>query len=115
MFRRSVAWLLVILLCAALLFQLPLLALLCTLLLLAAGVAWVWNRYALTRLTYGATLSTATAFPDDEIELLLRVANRKPLPASDKPDVRPRSPERWDMAHRGLVAYRLPAQYGCRA
>ncbi len=80
MFRRSMAWLLALLLGAALLFQLPLLALLCTLLLLAAGVAWVWNRYALARLTYMASLSTATAFPDDEIELQIRVANRKPLP-----------------------------------
>jgi uncharacterized protein (DUF58 family) len=80
MIRKPIIWLLIILLLAALLFRLPLLALLCTLLLLAAGLAWLWNRYVLARLNYRVTLSTDRAFIGDEIELTIRIENRKPLP-----------------------------------
>jgi uncharacterized protein (DUF58 family) len=80
MFRRPTAYLLLLMLVAAFVLRMPLLALLCSLLLLAAGVAWLWNRWSVVRLGYEAVLSSERAFPDDEIELQLRVANRKPLP-----------------------------------
>jgi uncharacterized protein (DUF58 family) len=68
-----------ILLCA-LLFGLYPLALICAVLLLSAGIAWLWNRWALARVTYERELDRRRAFPGDEIALVLRVANRKPLP-----------------------------------
>jgi uncharacterized protein (DUF58 family) len=57
-----------------------LLALVAALLLLTAGVAWLWNRWALARVTYARELSQTRAFPGDEVELRIRIANRKPLP-----------------------------------
>jgi uncharacterized protein (DUF58 family) len=47
------------------------------LVLLAAGL---WGRYGFTRLSYRRTVEPAAAFHGDEIELVLRVANRKVLP-----------------------------------
>src|SRR5262245_6721196 len=73
---RFLALLLVITLVA----RQPLATLLCTLLLLAAGTARLWNRWSLVRVGYQARLSTTRAFPGDEIELRLEVSNRKPLP-----------------------------------
>jgi uncharacterized protein (DUF58 family) len=80
MIRKPVIWFLCLLLALALLLQLPLLALLCTLLLLAAGLAWLWNRYVLARVQYKITLSGDRAFIGDELELAIRIENRKPLP-----------------------------------
>ncbi len=57
-----------------------LLALVCALLLLTAGLARLWDRWSLVRLAYERELSHPRAFPDDEIELAIRIANRKPLP-----------------------------------
>lgn len=56
------------------------LALICALLLTAAGVASLWSRWALARVGYERQLSQSMAFPDDEVELTVRVTNRKPLP-----------------------------------
>jgi uncharacterized protein (DUF58 family) len=80
MYQRSVLYFLIFLLVLALLFRLPLLALLCTLLIVAGGVAWLWNRWALVRLDYSCAVSAPRAFPGDEVELQIRVVNRKPLP-----------------------------------
>jgi uncharacterized protein (DUF58 family) len=57
-----------------------LLALVCALLLLTAGLARLWDRWSLARLVYERELSHPRAFPGDEIELAIRIANRKPLP-----------------------------------
>src|SRR5215212_494478 len=57
-----------------------LLALICILLLVTAGVARVWDRWSLLRVAYTRELSQQRAFPDDEVELVIRIANRKPLP-----------------------------------
>lgn len=56
------------------------LALVCALLLLTAGLARLWDRWSLMRVSYDRELSHPRAFPGDEVELLIRVANRKPLP-----------------------------------
>lgn len=56
------------------------LVLLCALLLVAAGVASLWSRWSLARVSYERHLSQQRAFPDDEIELTIRLTNRKPLP-----------------------------------
>lgn len=56
------------------------LALVCALLLFTAGLAWLWNRWSLARVSYQRTLSQPRAFPGDEVELAIRITNRKPLP-----------------------------------
>src|SRR5690349_9048315 len=57
-----------------------LLALICILLLVTAGVARLWDRWSLLRVSYTRELSQQRAFPGDEVELVIRIANRKPLP-----------------------------------
>lgn len=80
MFRRSTIQSLVVLFVLALVLRVTLLALLSVLLLVTAGVAWLWNRYALARLGYERGFSTARAFPGDDVELTIALVNRKPLP-----------------------------------
>ena len=82
MYQRVTIYALGALVVAALLLQQAVLALFGLLLLLAAGTAWLWNHWSLARLTYGVQLSAPRAFPGDEIELQLHLANRKPLPLS---------------------------------
>jgi uncharacterized protein (DUF58 family) len=62
------------------LFILLVLALICILLLLTAGMTRLWDRWSLVRVTYQRELSQPRAFPDDEVELVIRISNRKPLP-----------------------------------
>jgi uncharacterized protein (DUF58 family) len=57
-----------------------LLALVCALLLLTAGLAWLWNHWSLARVNYERELSHPRAFVGDDVELAIRIANRKPLP-----------------------------------
>lgn len=80
MFRRSTIQSLFFLLVIALVLRVPLLVLLSALLLLTIGIAWLWNRYALARVTYEREFSTTRAFPGDQVELVVRITNRKPLP-----------------------------------
>jgi uncharacterized protein (DUF58 family) len=80
MFSRNSLQGLVFLLILALLFGQGLLALICALLLLTAGLAWLWDRWSLVRVSYERELSHPRAFVGDEVELALRIANRKPLP-----------------------------------
>ncbi len=56
------------------------LALICAMLLVAAGLASLWNRWALARIGYERGLSQLRAFPDDELELTIKITNRKLLP-----------------------------------
>lgn len=91
MFRRSTIQSLVILLVLALIAQAALLALLSALLLVTAGVAWLWNRYALARVEFERTFSTQRAFPGDTVELAITITNRKPLPLTQI-EVRDRIP-----------------------
>lgn len=48
--------------------------------LLTALVSWIWQRYALTGVTYRRMLSQHHALFDEEIELVLELTNRKLLP-----------------------------------
>jgi uncharacterized protein (DUF58 family) len=80
MFRRNTLQGLVFLLILALIAGQGLLALICVLLLLTAGMTRLWDRWSLLRVTYQRELNQPRAFPDDEVELVIRVANRKPLP-----------------------------------
>jgi uncharacterized protein (DUF58 family) len=57
------------------------LALVALLGLAAAAVMWVWNRLALERIDCRFSLATDRAFPGEQIELTVSVANRKLLPA----------------------------------
>jgi len=60
----------------------PGLAALGTLLLTVVGVAWGWNRRALSGVEYRRRLSERRAFPGETVTLELSVANRKALPLS---------------------------------
>ncbi|HJZ47252.1 MAG TPA: DUF58 domain-containing protein [Roseiflexaceae bacterium] len=80
MFSRNTLQGLFVLLILALIAGQGLLALICILLLLTAGMTRLWDRWSLVRVTYQRELSQPRAFPDDEVELVIRVSNRKPLP-----------------------------------
>jgi uncharacterized protein (DUF58 family) len=80
MFSRNTIQGLGILLALALLAGQGLLALICILLLLTAGMTRLWDRWSLVRVSYQRELSQPRAFPDDEVELAIRISNRKPLP-----------------------------------
>ena len=80
MFSRNTIQGLSVLLVLALLAGQGLLALICLLLLLTAGMTRLWDRWSLVRVSYQRELSQRRAFPDDEVELVIRIANRKPLP-----------------------------------
>ncbi|HWQ14253.1 MAG TPA: DUF58 domain-containing protein [Roseiflexaceae bacterium] len=80
MFHPAAIRSLVALLLLALLLRMELAALVCALLLVTAGIAWLWRRWAGARLEYSRALSQERAFPGDEVELAIRLANRKPLP-----------------------------------
>ena len=80
MFSRNTIQSLVILLVLALMTGHGLLALICILLLVTAGMTRLWDRWSLVHVFYQRELSQPRAFPGDEVELIIRVANRKPLP-----------------------------------
>jgi uncharacterized protein (DUF58 family) len=80
MFSRTTLQSIAFLLVLSALFGQGLLALLCVLLLLTAGLARLWDRWSLARISYERTLSHQRAFPGDEVELAIRIANRKLLP-----------------------------------
>ncbi len=91
MFSRNTLQGLSVLLILSLAFGQGLLALLCALLLLTAGLARLWDRWSLARVSYARELSHPRAFVGDEVELAIRVANRKPLPLAHL-DIRDRVP-----------------------
>ena len=62
-----------VLLALALLAGQGLLALICILLLLTAGMTRLWDRWSLMRVTYQRELSQPRAFLDDEVELVIRI------------------------------------------
>ncbi len=80
MFRRQTIQGLIFLTGLALVLGQGLLALICILLLTTAGISRLWDRWSLARVSYSRELSQTRAFPGDEIELVIRIANRKPLP-----------------------------------
>lgn len=80
MFRRQTIQGLIVLAALALVTGQGLLALICILLLTTAWISRQWDRWSLLRLTYQRELSQPRAFPDDEVELVIRISNRKPLP-----------------------------------
>src|SRR5262245_44037397 len=80
MFRRTTLQGLIFLLILSLVLGRVLLALVCALLLLTAGMSWLWDRWSLVRVSYEREFSQPRAFPGDEVDLMIKVANRKPLP-----------------------------------
>jgi uncharacterized protein (DUF58 family) len=80
MFQRATIAVLLLILFIAVASRQAGLALICALLLVTAGVAQLWSRWALARVSYERRLSQARAFPDDELELTIKVTNRKLLP-----------------------------------
>ncbi len=80
MFHKRVIGALAFLLFLAVALGQGLLALLCLALILVAGMAGLWSRWSLLRVSYTRTLSQTRAFPDDDVELTIRITNRKVLP-----------------------------------
>jgi uncharacterized protein (DUF58 family) len=80
MFHQRTISILIFVLVAALLFRNGPLALLCTLIVLTAGLATLWSRWSLRRLHYARELSQTGAFPGDELTLTIALSNRKLLP-----------------------------------
>jgi uncharacterized protein (DUF58 family) len=80
MFHKRTIGALAVVLFLAVAFGQGLLALLCLALMLVAGMAGLWSRWSLVRVSYARTLSQRRAFPDDEIEVTIRITNRKALP-----------------------------------
>jgi uncharacterized protein (DUF58 family) len=80
MFQRASIAVLTLILVLAVATRQTGLALICALLLVAAGIAQLWTRWALARVSYERGLSQPMAFPDDEVELTIKVTNRKLLP-----------------------------------
>jgi uncharacterized protein (DUF58 family) len=70
---------LVILVAAAWFGQLPI-VILCSLLVGAVTLTWLWSRYSLIRVSCGRTISQTHVFPGDKVELKMQVQNRKLLP-----------------------------------
>lgn len=58
----------------------PSLTVLATLLLLTAGISWLWNRWSLHAVTYRRTLSSTRVFRDETVTLTLELVNMKLLP-----------------------------------
>src|SRR5690349_5393664 len=109
MFRSGTLQSLVVVLILAIALGQGLLALVCALLLFTAGLAWLWNRWALARVSYERTLSQQRAFPGDEIELTIRVANRKPLPLA-RLDIRDFIPTGLEVIGQSLAVDRTARQ-----
>src|ERR1041384_5827228 len=80
MFNRNTIGSLILLLLLAIIARQGLLVLLLTLVLLATGMAALWSRWALRRVFYDRQLSHTRAFVGDEVELTIRIENRKLLP-----------------------------------
>lgn len=80
MFSQSTLRGLIVLLFLSLVLGHGMLALLCALLIATAWLARLWDRWSLVRVVYERELSHPRAFPGDEVELVIRIANRKPLP-----------------------------------
>jgi uncharacterized protein (DUF58 family) len=80
MFHSRTISILVFVLIGALLLRNAPLALLCLLIVLTAGLATLWSRWSLRRLSYERQLSQSGAFPGDELTLTIAIANRKLLP-----------------------------------
>lgn len=58
----------------------PALTLLATLLLLTAGVSWLWSRWSLRAVSYRRRLGVARVFRDETVTLHLELVNKKLLP-----------------------------------
>ena len=80
MFQRATIAGLVFVLVLAVAFGQTGLALICALLLASAGTASLWSRWALARVSYERSLSQSMAFPGDELQLTIKITNRKLLP-----------------------------------
>jgi uncharacterized protein (DUF58 family) len=73
-------WVIGGLLVVSLLLREPELFVIATILLLVAGVSYLWQRYCLTNLTYRRRLSQERAFFGEDVPLTIELVNAKPLP-----------------------------------
>ena len=80
MFQRVWLGILTVFLVVALFLNQTALALICLLLLCTAGMANLWARWSLRRLSYEREFSQSRCFPGDVVELRIRITNRKLLP-----------------------------------
>jgi uncharacterized protein (DUF58 family) len=73
-------WVITALLLVALLLREAQLFVIACVLLLVAGVSYLWQRYCLTNLTYSRTIGQERAFFGESVPLTVEVVNAKPLP-----------------------------------
>jgi uncharacterized protein (DUF58 family) len=73
-------WVIGALLVVSLLLREPELFVIATVLLLVAGVSYVWQRYCLTNLSYSRRIGQERAFFGEDVPLTIEIVNAKPLP-----------------------------------
>jgi uncharacterized protein (DUF58 family) len=77
---RWLTWLIALTVVLALVLRDPMLALVALLLALLAGLAALWDRYALAGMVYERKLSANRLFVGEEADLTIQITNAKPLP-----------------------------------
>jgi uncharacterized protein (DUF58 family) len=77
---RWLTWLIALTVLLALILRDPMLALVALLLGLLAGLAALWDRYALAAIVYERKLSVQRLFVGEETDLTIQITNAKPLP-----------------------------------
>lgn len=82
MFNESWIALSMIIIILGTFFKQPGLVVVAALLLTISGVSWTWNRYALRGIEYERLFGERRVFQGEEVELVIRVTNRKLLPLS---------------------------------
>jgi len=82
MFNENWVALCVFAIIVGLLLHQPGLLVLALLVLIAAGVGWLWNRYGLLGVEYRRSFSERRAFLGETIDLTLQIANHKILPVA---------------------------------
>jgi uncharacterized protein (DUF58 family) len=73
-------WVIGALLVVSLLLHEPELFIIASILLLVAGVSYLWQRYCLTNLTYRRSIGQERAFFGEDVPLTIELVNAKPLP-----------------------------------
>lgn len=80
MFNRYWIYLALFLIPVAFLFDVRALLVISAMLLTIIPIAWLWNRFSLSKIAYQRTFGERRAFPGETIDVTLHIANQKLLP-----------------------------------
>jgi uncharacterized protein (DUF58 family) len=83
------------------------LALLGLLTLVTAGGAWLWARYALSRVVYSRTLESDRIFPGEQVAMRVSIVNRKLLPLAWL-DIEDQIPDRLRIVEQEVIPSGIP-------